>query len=249
MKYLIALLLFVIIFACGNDSGLNNDNEDLAVSFVDPNLEEVVRETLGMDTATIYLSDLQGITTLDAGDLDIANISGIGNIENLISLNLERNSITNVGPLRGLSDLEVLNLGNNQVEIIDAVSSLISLQTLLLDSNQVSDLSPLAGLTGMVELNLSANQIININALAPLFDLEYLYLDKNQVQDITALASLVNARLLSLNANQIEDISPLLNNTGLGSGDEVRLTGNPLSTESTMNHIPALQARGVKVVY
>ena len=44
-------------------------------------------------------------------------------------------------------------------------------------------------------------------------------------------------------------LCPLLANTGLDEGDEVRLFGNPLSEEARTEQIPALEARGVTVTY
>ena len=49
--------------------------------------------------------------------------------------------------------------------------------------------------------------------------------------------------------NSISDISPLVANTGLGSGDTVDLRRNPLSSASINTHIPALQRRGVTVEF
>ena len=60
---------------------------------------------------------------------------------------------------------------------------------------------------------------------------------------------MTNLSLLSLENNQIEDISALVANTGLGEGDEIYLTGNPLSDQARNEHIPALQARGAYVAY
>lgn len=47
--------------------------------------------------------------------------------------------------------------------------------------------------------------------------------------------------------NNISDLSPLVANTGLGSGDVVDVWDNPLSATSINTHIPALQERGVEV--
>ena len=66
---------------------------------------------------------------------------------------------------------------------------------------------------------------------------------------MSPLGGLPNLQKLVLNYNNIVDISPLAANAGLGSGDLLYLQGNPLSTESKEVHIPALQARGVTVVY
>ena len=49
--------------------------------------------------------------------------------------------------------------------------------------------------------------------------------------------------------NYIENILPLVNNTGIGSGDIVDLIGNPLNEKSRTEYIQTLRARGVMVVY
>ena len=54
---------------------------------------------------------------------------------------------------------------------------------------------------------------------------------------------------LNLEGNSIADISPLVTNTGLGSGDFVDVKGNPLSSVSINTHIPVLQEKGVDVMF
>ena len=63
------------------------------------------------------------------------------------------------------------------------------------------------------------------------------------------MAGLINLIELSLENNSISDISPLVANAGLGSGDTVRLRGNPLSYQSIHTHIPTLQSKGVTVEF
>jgi hypothetical protein len=58
-----------------------------------------------------------------------------------------------------------------------------------------------------------------------------------------------NFTTLHLNNNQITNILPLVNNSGIGQFDTVDLTGNPLDAESLESLIPALQQRGVNVIY
>ena len=60
---------------------------------------------------------------------------------------------------------------------------------------------------------------------------------------------LTNLTHLWLRENSISDISPLVANTGLGEGDKVYVTGNPLSYQSIHTHIPSLQSRGVRVEF
>jgi len=54
---------------------------------------------------------------------------------------------------------------------------------------------------------------------------------------------------LYLSGNQISDISHLASNAGIGWEDVVDLKGNPLNDEAYELHIPALQDKGVEVVF
>jgi hypothetical protein len=58
---------------------------------------------------------------------------------------------------------------------------------------------------------------------------------------------MLELQMLRLDYNLIAGIAPLLENEGLGQGDEVFLAGNPLSNEAINVEIPALEARGVTV--
>ena len=92
------------------------------------------------------------------------------------------------------------------------------------------DLQPLKDLTNLIELNLWFNQISDISPLENLTSLTWLKLDKNQ----------------------ISDISLLLENSGLGEGDEVYLEDNNLDLgegSDDMENIKALEDRGVVVHY
>ena len=55
--------------------------------------------------------------------------------------------------------------------------------------------------------------------------------------------------MLQLEYNSISDLSPLIANTGLGNGDEIYVSTNPLSYQSIHTHIPALRSRGVTVEF
>ena len=63
------------------------------------------------------------------------------------------------------------------------------------------------------------------------------------------MAGLTGLTWMRLASNKILDLSPLVANTGLGSGDEVDVRGNPLSYTSIKTHIPALQSRGAKIEF
>ena len=71
-----------------------------------------------------------------------------------------------------------------------------------------------------------------------------LYLGGNLISDISALSGLTSLTRLSLAYNaDLTDIQPLLDNTGLGAGDEVDLSATGVSCAD----VSALQAKGVSV--
>jgi len=215
------------------------------------------------------------LTRLELGSNQISDISYLANLTNLTWLTLNANQISDgdISVLSGLTKLESLTLGGNQPQIIDisALSGLTKLQVLSLDGNQISDISDLAGMTNLQNLNLGWNQIINISALSgltnlqalelqgnsisdisaldELINLQQLYLGGNQISDISALSGLTNLQQLYIHQNQINDIQPLVDNSGIGSGDYVSLYNNPLNYTSQETLIPTLEGRGVTVDY
>jgi Leucine-rich repeat (LRR) protein len=195
------------------------------------------------------LSNLTNLNYLLLGENQISDITPLAGLINLNELWINDNQISNLTPLSGLTNLTSLLLFNNQISDIAPLASLTNLIDLQLSGNQISDLSPVTGLTKLVTLILHSNQISNLSSLAGLTNLQTLMLDDNQISNLTPLIGLINLGWLSLDTNQISDIASLVSNIGLATGDTVTLKNNPLSPTSINVYIPALQARGVTVVW
>ena len=196
------------------------------------------------------ISTLSGLISLNVLDLygnSISDISAVAGLSNVTELRLTHNSISDLSPLAGLTKLASLSLSYNNISDISALSGLISLRSLVLEVNSISDISAVAGLSNLTELRLARNSISDISAVAGLSSLMDLGLSSNPISDISAVAGLTNLRWLWLTNNNFSDLAPLVDNTGLGSKDEVLVGGNPLSYVSLHTHIPTLQERGVEV--
>lgn len=237
---------------CNNITYLNlygNNITDISALAALTNLEGLIIN----DNLISDISPLAGLTNLRELYLScnqIGDVSPLANLTNLTWLDLFGNwEISDISPLAGLTKLVWLSVDDSQITDISALSNLTELYRLTLGNNQISDISPLAGLTNLTQLGLYENQISNISPLAGLTSLKYLSIFTNQISDISALANLTELTDFSLELNQISDISPLVENPGLGPGDRVYLTGNPLSPDSINVYIPQLQARGVTVYY
>ena len=199
------------------------------------------------------LSPLTGLTNLTYLSLggtgrSISDISAVAGLTKLTYLNLNVSSISDISPVAGLTNLTSLSLTSSRISDISAVTGLTNLTYLDLGGNRISDISAVAGLTKLAYLYLG-NNISDISPVAGLTNLVGLDLRYNNISDISAVAGLTRLWWLVLNNNRISDISPLVDNTGLGTGDTVRVGHNPLSYASINTHIPALQSRGVDVKF
>jgi len=213
----------------------NPDAGTVATSFTvganipDANLEATIRDALDQPEGMLTAADLAILTSLDASEQNISNLTGLEYCTNLTTLYLSTNQISDISALQNLTSLTVLRLYANQISDIGALQNLTSLTGLYLNANQISDVSALQGLTNLTVLGIYGNQISDIGALQNLTSLTNLYLDDNQ----------------------ITDLAPLVANTALDTGDYVNVKVNPLSSTSINTHIPVLQDpdRGVTVEY
>ena len=219
------------------------------------------------------LAGLDDLQILRIGENEIEDLSVLAGRSELVELGLQENAIEDISVLAGLTGLEVLLLGDNMIEDISVVAGLTKLVELDLSRLGVTDgdLQILAGLTELRVLDLGLNNITDISLLADLRELNELYLQGNSIEDISPLAELrrlawLDLRgnaitdvsplaglwglfVLDLSHNAVEDILPLVLNEGLGHGDIVALSGNPLGPASRDQLIPDLRARGVEVVF
>ena len=104
------------------------------VHISDPNLRAVLKSALGKEaSANITQEDMASLEVLDAFKSSIHNITGLEYAINLTELHLGRNRISDVSPLKNLTNLEILDLHIN---------------------GKISDVSPLKNLTNLQWLSL-----------------------------------------------------------------------------------------------
>ena len=252
--------------ALGKASGVTITTEDMKhlPQLIAPNAS--ITDLTGLEHATnltlLNLSDnsisdisplagLNNLAELYLSDNSISDISPLAGLNNLIWLDLNNNSISDLSPLKGLNNLLIsLELSDNSISDISPLAGLTNLRILGLSGNSISDISPLKGLNNLISLKLSDNSISDLSPLKGLNNLLIsLELSDNSISDISPVAGLINLIELSLENNSISDISPLVANAGLGSGDTVSVSENPLNHASINIHIPALQSRGVEVYF
>ncbi len=112
--------------------------------FADAELEEAVREAIGkpverdphdpnkIASPPLSAADVSVITNFNAGNRKIRYLEGIEQLENLRTLDLSDNLISDVSSLAGIHSLEKLNLANNPVADASPLDGLRNLKTLIL---------------------------------------------------------------------------------------------------------------------
>ena len=158
---------------------------------------------------------LSGFFTRPALDLtnsDVGDLTGLADaIDELYSLFLDHNRITDIAPLAELRFLEALTLSHNAVEDWTPLARMDSLYFLALDGNSLVDLPALP--SGLAYLYLADNLISDITDLADMGRLEELDISGNAITSLKPLdASLTSGWLYYLHANdnEIVDLSPVV---------------------------------------
>jgi Leucine-rich repeat (LRR) protein len=203
----------------------------------DPDLEALIRQTLGKPTADLEREELASLRSL-SGRSGIRNLGGVEYASNLEELTLPQNSITDLGPLSGLINLRVLRLDGNRINDISPLSNLKNLEVLFLDANFISDLTPLSDLTNLRQLYLDWNRVADVSPLANLTNLRTLRLSHNEISDISDLSDLTALTRLYVIGNEISSLSPI---AGLVKLDRLMLDGNPASDISPLSELTDLK--------
>jgi Leucine-rich repeat (LRR) protein len=110
----------------------------------------------------------------------------------------------------------------------------------------------ISDLETLTSLEATGRYISDLTGLEYCTKLQVLEIPQNSISDLSPLSGLPSLKMLDLRSNNISDISPLVENSGLGEGDEVYLENNNLDlTEGSedMQNIKALEDRGVEVHY
>ena len=246
---------------------------EFSVNIPDDNLLNNIWHELGyLPDDTVPASKMVTLTKLTARNRNITDLTGLEYATNLTQLNLENNSISDISPLAGLSNLEWLWLEANNISDISPLVANTGLgdgDFVDVSENPLNDASINTHLTALQHRGVTVefgepvaipddnlrDAIWNELGFLPsgpiaaslMTGLTQLEASNANITDLTGLEYATNLTQLNLENNSISDISPLVANTGLGNGDTVTVSENPLNDASINTHIPALRSRGVEV--
>jgi internalin A len=180
--------------------------------FPDAALEAAVRRNVFAkreNQEPLTEQDVQNISTIESRNAGIKDLTGLEKCTALALLDLAKNQVVSLAPIKGLARLQSLTLTGNQIGDLSPLAECKALQYIELTDNKVEDVKPLSGLTALNSLYLSGNAIKDASPVFACTKLWSLYLDGNQLTSLQGIGALRGLTTLSLRKNSISDLSPL----------------------------------------
>jgi len=160
-----------------------------------------------------HLSNFSYLTHLVLRGVNIKDIGFLGNLTNLIWLDLSSNRS------KYISSYNQLNFEPNRREALIKLS---------LGRNHIENISVLRNLKMLRILNLERNEIRDVSALSFVKKLDFLNLGSNKINNISPLENNTSLSELLAYDNQIEDLSPIFGHFEK-SDFQFDFSNNPLS--------------------
>lgn len=207
--------------------------------FMDPVMEQAVREVLNADADDIlYTDDLWTITEFTVPEA-VTIMEDLALLPSVEVLTIRNVSIGTLGYLSNLSKLRELDLSGSRfpAEDLGYLAGLPSLTRLTMDGCGLSTVANLTNAQNLTYLSLNNNTLQKLDALSSMTTLTELYLSHNALTNLSALATLANLERLDVSFNALTSLAPIatsLKLTWLDAGN------NKLATVSGVDNLPAL---------
>jgi internalin A len=142
-----------------------------------------------------------------------------------------KNTITDISPLTGKTDINWLSLSWDQATNVPLVGAFTNMTRLYLSANPFQDLAIISNMPGLIELTINYSQVTNVALLAAHSPLQSLDISYIATTNLTVLSGLTNLQGLSAGGNYAGSASMLSNLTNLTS---LGFEGNAVSDASPL---------------
>jgi len=218
-------------------------------------------------TGLEYCVNLDTLWVRNNTDDGITDLSPIAGLTNMRELDISFNPISDLSPVAGLTKLTYFWAGWCHITDISPLVNCTKI-TFLGVENQfysfsnpsyqtITNIDVVANMPNLEKLWVAHCKISDISCLAGLYNLGFVDLWSNTDitdSDITVFADKLKLYKLFLTNCNINDASPIINNAaagGLGVGDYVDLSGNPIQQENHPNYyqLATLDSYGIGLAF
>ena len=175
----------------------------------DPILRTMIAEELSKSpNAPITVEEMERLRTLRSHDKRVHDLTGLQLATSLAHLELDNSRVSDISPLRGLTNLNFLEVGGDFSDL-SPLAGLTNLRELSIGGNNISDIMPVSGLVNLNELNIGGTNISDISPVSRLISLKHLYFREANVSDLSPVSGLINLESLDFSFNNVSDLSPV----------------------------------------
>ncbi|KAA8899943.1 hypothetical protein FN846DRAFT_892298 [Sphaerosporella brunnea] len=168
------------------------------------------------------------ISELDVSNNLLGQLSGVP--ESVLSLNVQRNCLSNVTFFGHLMNLQYLDISGNGLESLEALRVCQHLREIKADDNMLTSIDGVFSISGLMSLRCRRNRLETVDlSYAELKRLTELDLRGNQIALITGIECLPSLVHLNLDQNRLLSL-PLTPGTKLESIRSLKLTQNRFTT-------------------
>ncbi|EIM75219.1 putative internalin B [Nitritalea halalkaliphila LW7] len=211
--FALCLSALFLMSSCSDevDPIVEDDPEPELVTITDPELLDIVLETLNLNSAAALNEEsIKGLTSLNLSNSVVASFSGLEKAENLEVLLGRGLDVADYSPLSGLVNLEEIDLRDAVLPTsLEWLSALENLRALDVQNTAVADISALSGKTNLKVLNLRETDVTDISALEGMVQLEFLNLNRagggNGIDNPEVIIPFENLYYLSLRNTNLGD--------------------------------------------
>lgn len=231
------ILLLLMLTIVGSTKGLSQ-----GYSIPDANF----RNALSIYYSSLMSGDM--LDTVDAkaygGDLilpykSIEDVDGIQFFENVETINLVGNQLTDFDELSQLKNIQRLYLNDNKLESLPDISHCTELIDLHVSDNKLLALPSLFGLTKLNSLYCSNNQLTALPEFSSQLNMSYLVAGNNPYEDQLSLKELEN--LIELHVHQSNLLDTINGLSKMKNLAVLYAWGNNLTDLSVLNSNTTLQ--------
>jgi len=201
-------------------------------------------------------ADIEALITLQPQmlrlDLSSTNLSslaqyraGMAALRRLRHLDISKNAITSLRPVRALPSLETINCSSNSLKVLDGLEECPQLAHVTAADNIITSLGDLRALLRLRILGLRGNQLSSVAALphnlpTGLHSLDLANNELSNLSDLRYVSSLMELRRLDLRANPLASMAHMqVCSQELSASDfpAPRICRVPCKPSSLLSHI------------
>ena len=202
----LALTQLLGMFLLGLAGHATAEAQDL---FPDKALEAVVRKEIfekRYNTEPLTMDDVKNISQVVGKGKGIKSLEGLQHCKALMKIDLEKNEIADLAPIRELKLLQSVDLASNKIQSLEPLTGLTGIQYLHIANNGIEDIGPLRGSSKLQSLYAAGNKI---KKLEPVFGLKKLWaidVSGSPVEDLNGIAELRGLQTINLKGCNVKGL-------------------------------------------